>query len=312
MPCESGVAALINTLDGNVCVQQTIEEAKAVDTEGRFTSVCKALEDKFKQHEEFYCLFVGTYWPMKAISASMLCYAKAKFALYCPGSLQDSNVPLGLEVCQGSDIGPTAYAVKWVIAKGLSTKLFSALIERPDVAEIMQAIDDRIFNKRINENQIIYTGLYNLDALKDESLFSRFYAFFMSKPGVTLEAIKKCGTTVANAQMGMAIERAKKNTLNIKTEDGSSVSVTCSPDLINLSHGALRDAYKSDITVCVHYEFNGNDPKKTNMRVSIRSWNDKNNAQTLARTFSGDGNQQSSGGVVPVDFVLPFETKPKN
>jgi hypothetical protein len=284
MPCEVGSAAFLSTLENVVCYGDTIDSAKKEGSIAKFlTPIPKNV------------FLLGTYWNSDLDKTSKL-FPDTEFYLYSFGEGTDSkddNVNKTYGVKNVSH-GPAWASIEFVRQVGLSSKLFEMAVRlhRP----ILDMIDDRILNRNIVQNQILYSGLYNYPKFaQDQTLFQKFVSVFCGE--VDIDAIMEVGKVVLDCQLGMARERAVKNSKIIVLSDGTTkASVTDAPDLINLTHDALHGAHKTSVTICTSWKFGTDKPDQ--LALSVRSFDPQINAERLIQAFdkNGGGNSSAAGG----------------
>lgn len=290
MPCEVGVAALLSHLDNVVCYSDTIDSAK------------KGSLARFLAGVTSHVLLLGNYWNNTLASLAEN-NPNITFYLYDFGEGTNNTVGnVNFTFGTTSKIGPCQYAIEFARSVGGSNLLFDALVRLHKPA--IEMIDERIFNKNITDNQIMYSGLYNHPSFtQEENLFTRFVKMFNGT--ISFDDICRVGKPIFNCQLGMAHERATKNAKVMLLNDKKTLAaVTNSPDLINLTHQKLYETYKTDVTICVNWSFSSDRPDQ--FVESVRSFNPDISAEKLVKQVSKDGGGNSTSAGTRFDYKCPI------
>jgi hypothetical protein len=297
MPCEVGVGALYHCLDEEAHIFiMKIAEARSFET------CIKTLPQREGKYPE-QIIMIGTYW-MECLEKLVSHYDKTIFEIYCPGKVPDLEFK-GKEriilTCGEGGVGPSRFTFNLAKRKCKSASLVK-LFEK-NFSLVMTFIDDRFVNKNILENQSFYTGLCNFGPIED-SLYEKFVKLFEGE--FNLEEVIKTGRVIVSSQMLIARERALNNSRMEKLLDGTLAAVSEGPELVNLTHDALREKYpESQVTLVVGIKF-GKDKKGDELSYSIRSFDANVNAKKLAQKVRGDGSSNTAGGRIHIELPNPF------
>lgn len=104
----------------------------------------------------------------------------------------------------------------------------------------------------------------------------------------------------------MAAERARKNRKIVTLQNGKRAVVTEAPELVNLSHKALRDEEKDcPVTITVRMCFGNGSESGDKMVFSVRTY-DGSDARELIEKIGGGGTESAAGGGVDFELKVPF------
>jgi hypothetical protein len=242
-------------------------------------------------------VMLGTYWNQAV--HRLRDDIEGTIDVYCSGACSPDEERLNFH--SGENIGPSKWMKKWLEENGYTSALAKQFFKTHEASFIL--IDDRIYKRNIAQNQKFYSGIANLST--DLDLFGRFYSYFLGD--VTLEEVMNKGAAILDSQLLMARERAVNNSKIVTLSDGvTKASITEAPELINLTHEALYELRKTDITIVVSLKF-ANDGSVDQLAYSLRSQNNgQTNVEDMIKlhTTNGGGDKVSAGG--RVDFAIPI------
>jgi hypothetical protein len=245
-------AAITELLDGTTCVHQT-EETLAKDA-----SLTRIFNDALP-HNELLCFVFGS-WSKKFVYDMASKFSDVKFIWYSLNvdvTRQDVCTPKGLTIHKMTGgLWHVESLIKCIKEEGLATKIFTALLERSDIRELVNVLERRgpySGMLPICSYSILFYGLTYFVPLETKSYFTKFRLIFLGASGITLIEIKKCGE---------AITRVIENFLNTRLKDayeaafpdGTTASVVCCQDMTEHAHAMLRERFKSDMTISVSIE----------------------------------------------------------
>ena len=244
MPVEACVAALACMLNKSTqAIGMTIDQAK--DEELKLPTTYDLV------------IFLGNYWdtqlktyfqkqPFDAITTDIVVYSFGN----------DSPFPSKFQIAYvvSKDQTPVGFFKdlwnKYLQPHGSGVKSVYFALLKP----VLDILDDRVRERNLPQTQVFFSGLANHPAIRGDSVFERFSSFLRAE--ATLETIEQCGMTVLESQMKLTADRAKTNSTVVKLSNGRTAAVTDAPDLINLSHDALKKAYPEvDLTLVSSFKF---------------------------------------------------------
>lgn len=297
MPCEVGAAALASLVYGVTCVGYTIQSARLPN------SVPGAI---LNHPHVTRVIVLGNYWSY-SLPHAIANHPTITFNVYNFGEASRLGNTNCIAVSgKEHNLGPAAYIVDLLRP---TSQLFD-IVGRMHTTTI-QMLDDRIFNRNISENQLLFSGLYNHPSFElGTSNFVRFQKLFSGL--LSLDEILKVGKSVVNCQLGIAYERATKNT-KIVDHQGIKIAMTEAPELLNLTHDELHRAHQADVTVCVNWKFGTGTADQ--LAVSVRSLKPAIDAELLVKqqfaalnvsSADNGGNASAAGGRMTVDCPFKF------
>lgn len=112
---------------------------------------------------------------------------------------------------------------------------------------------------------------------------------------ISMEELVKLGSTILDAQINMAKERALKNSKTGTFASGITCCVTCGPELINITHEQLHEQHpECQLTIVTRLKYANNKPNK--IAHSIRSWDTEIDARKMIGQFGGGITASVAGG----------------
>jgi hypothetical protein len=304
MPYEAAAAALFKLGSHTECVALTISEARDRAV------VEKHIDAHNFEASLYHVVFYGTYWRDENLEY----YAEKLSRFNVDITVYDYGAPVP-EAKQHEDIqrfygepdktGLASFTLKFLRDHKMLTSTTLEMLTNFSASAIA-LIDDRTFNRNMNETQLLFSGMYNIGS-QDTKLIDKFVDLF--KGTLNFDGVMKLGKTVAEVQTNMALARALNNSRKIKLADGTEACITNAPDLVNLTNDMLHKVHQTPVTVTTALNFKGD----TTISFSVRSYEKGIDAGALARLIkdengkqSGDGNAAAGGGRRKIAIEMPF------
>lgn len=172
------------------------------------------------------------------------------------------------------------------------------------IQNLIGLLDARVCGRSTRETQPLITGICNF--MQCEPILSRWAEVFKNES--TFDFIMQHGNTIMGTQVDMAKERVAKNSRRGTFTTGITYAVSVAPELVNLTHDALKEAYPDvdvTITVSVKFQVGGTDGSDDMIHQSLRAWNDAVDVKTILGEFGG-GSKTASGGRRNVNISLDY------
>jgi len=164
---------------------------------------------------------------------------------------------------------------------------------------LLKILNDRSIGQNVEETQPFFTGLANLPGENSEE--ENIYLILTGE--YRLENVIKIGLNILKSQRVMARNRAMKNARQGEFKDGTTYVVSEAPELVNLTHEALRKEHPSvDVTICASLKFTRDQDQVAH---SMRSWNPTVDVKKLIGERGG-GSSTAAGGRVNIDISLDY------
>lgn len=289
MPCEIGSAAMLKVLNENSeIIQMDVSDCKntvLVQEKMQLSANCL---------NPCHFIFFGTYWPnMNEIAQT---FPNDKYTIYCFG--KDAPYPSSpyFNIVTSAQESPCQFLFKEATKNTSSASLISLFVSR--YSKVMSWMDDRMTFKNIHDNQPFFTGMFNIE--HNIPLFDRYMKLFTGQ--YDLDYIVSTGKQIVDSQIHLASERAIHNSKQVELKDGTKAIMTEAPELVNLSHDALKQQYPdAKMTIVVNMKLQSNQ-----LAYSFRSFNGNVDVSQYARTIQGDGSNTCAGGRIPWTVPVPF------
>lgn len=258
----------------------------------RFTMRAQSRTDQdFTSLAPGHAVVLGTYWPDLSPDFEYFSFGKV---------LPHENITYADKETM---FGPMRFAIELVrkvdVAPKAMIDFFTNTHERA-----INLIDERALGCNIIGTQVFFTGMANYFETCDE--FTNFTKLFTNE--VAFDDVLNAGEVIYASQVGLAAERARKNTKHITLKNGQKAVLTNAPELCNLTHEALRETYSRDHggespPVSVTFKFDLNADR---ICYSVRTY-DGSDASAIVDGIAGAGGSAGAAGA-HVDFELntPF------
>ena len=293
--CEVAPAAFLKSINEKLFITYSHAPKVSESTVREFISEIKA-----EEKETIEVVFLGSYlqkYFKNIISELSTKFTVTRTQVYLFGAM-NNEIDEDLHPYSGNDnnIGPCKYIFNYMMDL-LSKNVVNFPALHPNTMRAMSLFDDRIFNRNMENNQILFTGLFNIDATKNlmENITNLF------KNPTSLVQTEKKGRKILDSQLMVVRDRVKNNSKIVTLDTGVRAAITEATEFVNMTHQELRRVHQTDMTLIFFHELNNNA-----IRYSIRSWIDTINAQEYGKLIGGDGNKSSAGGQVDYDLELPW------
>ncbi len=156
--------------------------------------------------------------------------------------------------------------------------------------KLIEMIEQRCRGENTLKTQPLVTGISNV--LVDVPIEERYSLLFRNKL-LKLEDVLNLGSKIMESQIQIAKERTLKNSRTGTFKDGTAYAITDAPELVNLTHDALRERYGCQVTVIASLKFKEGGPDEVSH--SMRSYDNNIDVRAMVKPFGGSGTVATTG-----------------
>jgi hypothetical protein len=291
--CEVAPAALLRSFNDKIFLTCSHPARVKDDTDlNRFIS-----EIKMEKNESFEVIFLGNYLKKYFDSiVSKLNVVKTQVYLF---GKKDTEINSNYNPFSGNDynVGPCKYTFDYLMNYLRKNSLVDDFKVSDSMMKAIKLFDDRLFHRNMDNTQILFTGLSNINT--EKSLLDNTIDLF--KNPESMKSIESEGLKILTSQLMVVRDRVKNNSKIVTLNTGIIASITEATELVNMTHEELQKVHRTDMTIVFCHKLLNN-----SIKYSLRSWKDTIDAQEYAKLIGGNGNISSAGGEVDFNLELPW------